>query len=85
MTKAMVNAAVTAANGDDLHTAVIRLPGIDGEKETNFIPQLVASVLRVEHKMQVGQHIKKLNLFALQRPRKPTSSPHVLSWTHRPL
>jgi sterol-4alpha-carboxylate 3-dehydrogenase (decarboxylating) len=58
MSKAIADAAVQAADSDDLHTAVIRLPIIYGEKDTNFIPQLVSSVRKKEHKLQVGQNEK---------------------------
>ncbi|KAF1954376.1 NAD(P)-binding protein [Byssothecium circinans] len=58
MSKAIADAAVQSANDDDLRTAVIRLPGIYGEKDTNFIPQLVSGVRKKEHKMQIGQNKK---------------------------
>jgi sterol-4alpha-carboxylate 3-dehydrogenase (decarboxylating) len=58
MTKAVADAAVQAANCDELQTAIIRLPGIYGERDTNFIPQLVSSVRKKEHKMQIGQNKK---------------------------
>ena len=59
LSKALADAMVLAANDDDdLRTAVIRLPGIYGEHDTNFIPQLVTSVRKGEHKMQVGRNQK---------------------------
>ncbi len=58
LSKAVADAAVQAANSDKLHTAVIRLPGIYGERDTGFIPQMVLSVRNNEHKMQVGQNKK---------------------------
>lgn len=56
MTGRKADTMVLAANSTDLHTAVIRLPGIYGEDDTNFIPQLLSSVRKKEHKMQVGQN-----------------------------
>jgi sterol-4alpha-carboxylate 3-dehydrogenase (decarboxylating) len=58
MTKAIADAAVQAANGDHLSTAVIRLAHLYGEYDNNFIPQLVSSVRKKEHKMQVGRNKK---------------------------
>lgn len=58
LSKAVADAAVQAANGDALRTAVLRLPAIYGEGDTNFIPQLVASVRRSEHRMQLGANEK---------------------------
>jgi sterol-4alpha-carboxylate 3-dehydrogenase (decarboxylating) len=58
MSKAVADAAVQAANCDDLRTAVIRIPSIYGEKDNNFMPQLVSSVRKKEHKMQIGQNKK---------------------------
>jgi sterol-4alpha-carboxylate 3-dehydrogenase (decarboxylating) len=58
MSKALADAAVQAANCDDLYTAVIRVPGIYGERDNGFIPQLVASVRKKEHQIQVGQNKK---------------------------
>jgi sterol-4alpha-carboxylate 3-dehydrogenase (decarboxylating) len=56
--KAVADAAVLTANGEELSTAVIRLPAIYGERDPNFIPQLVASVRNKEHKMQIGANVK---------------------------
>jgi sterol-4alpha-carboxylate 3-dehydrogenase (decarboxylating) len=58
LSKAVADAAVQAADCRDLHTAVIRLPVVYGERDTNFMPQLVASVRKREHKMQIGQNKK---------------------------
>jgi sterol-4alpha-carboxylate 3-dehydrogenase (decarboxylating) len=57
-TKGIADAMVQAANAAGLSTAVIRLPGLYGENDTEFVPQLVSSVRKNEHKMQVGQNKK---------------------------
>jgi sterol-4alpha-carboxylate 3-dehydrogenase (decarboxylating) len=56
--KALADSATLAASSAALATAVIRIPVIYGENDTNFIPQLLASVRKNEHKMQVGQNKK---------------------------
>lgn len=58
MSKAVADAAVQAANSDDLLTAVIRLPDIHGKNDGNSTSQLVSSVRKKEHKTQVGQNKK---------------------------
>jgi sterol-4alpha-carboxylate 3-dehydrogenase (decarboxylating) len=54
MSKVITDAAVQAANDDELRTAVLRLPGRFGEKDTNVILQLVLSVRKKENKTLVG-------------------------------
>jgi sterol-4alpha-carboxylate 3-dehydrogenase (decarboxylating) len=58
MSKGVADAAVQAANCKDLRTAVIRLPSIYGERDNNFVPQLVSSVRKKEHKTQLGPNKK---------------------------
>lgn len=58
MTKAVADAAVTAANCADLRTAVLRIPAVYGERDWNLLPQFVTGVRKNEHKMQVGANIK---------------------------
>jgi sterol-4alpha-carboxylate 3-dehydrogenase (decarboxylating) len=58
MTKAVADTLVQAANGMELSTAVIRIPSIYGERDQNMMPQLVASLRKKEHKMQVGSNKK---------------------------
>ena len=58
LSKAMADAMVLAANSARLHTAVLRLPTVYSENDTNFIPQLITSVRKKEHKMQVGRNTK---------------------------
>lgn len=75
MTKAVADALIQAANGDNLHTTVIRLPGIYGERDISFIPQLVSSVRKKEHKIQIGQN-KKLFEFVYV---KKAAEAHILA------
>jgi sterol-4alpha-carboxylate 3-dehydrogenase (decarboxylating) len=56
--KALADAAVLAADSANLRTATLRLPGIYGEGDTNFIPQLLTSLRKGEHKMQLGDNKK---------------------------
>jgi sterol-4alpha-carboxylate 3-dehydrogenase (decarboxylating) len=56
--KALADRATQAANSNKLRTAVIRIPVVYGENDTNLIPQLLSSVRKKEHKMQVGQNKK---------------------------
>ncbi|EAT78543.1 hypothetical protein HBH56_222030 [Parastagonospora nodorum] len=58
MSKAVADVAVQASNCAKLRTAVIRIPGIYGERDNNLMPQLVSSVRKNEHKMQIGQNKK---------------------------
>lgn len=58
-TKGIADALVLAANSVNLRTAVIRVPGVYGEDDNNFVPQLVASIRKNEHHMQVGANTKQ--------------------------
>ncbi|OAK98516.1 NAD(P)-binding protein [Phaeosphaeriaceae sp. SRC1lsM3a] len=59
LTKAVADAAVQAANCDELYTVVLRVPGIYGEKDTSgMTAQFASSVRKKEHKMQIGQNKK---------------------------
>ena len=73
--KALADAAVLAADSANLRTATLRVPIIYGEGDTNFIPQLLASVRKGEHKMQPGDD-KKLFEFIYV---KSASETHVLA------
>ena len=75
MSKAVADAAVQKANSAQLKTAVIRLPGIYGENDNNFVPQLLASVWKKEHKMQVGKDTK---LFEFVYVKKAAEA-HILA------
>jgi len=56
--KALAEAAVLAADSANLRTATLRLPAIYGEGDTNFIPQLLKSVRKGQHKTQLGENRK---------------------------
>ncbi|CZS75362.1 unnamed protein product [Fusarium graminearum] len=58
LSKALAKRLVIAANSEELYTSVIRIPGIYGKYDDNFIPQLVSSMREKEHKMQVGNNTK---------------------------
>ncbi|UZP32448.1 hypothetical protein NXS19_000264 [Fusarium pseudograminearum] len=58
LSKALAERLVIAANSDELYTSVIRIPGIYGEYDDNFVPQIVSSMRKKEHKMQVGKDTK---------------------------
>jgi sterol-4alpha-carboxylate 3-dehydrogenase (decarboxylating) len=70
MSKAVADAAVQAANGDDLFTAVIRLPILYGKRGNNFMPQLVASVRKKEHKMEIDQNKKVFEFLYIDEAAK---------------
>ncbi|KAI9688929.1 MAG: hypothetical protein M1820_010210 [Bogoriella megaspora] len=57
-TKATADRMVRAANGSDLRTATLRVPGLYGEDDNNFIPQVVTSLRKGEQKMQLGNNMK---------------------------
>ncbi|KAF2679171.1 NAD(P)-binding protein [Lentithecium fluviatile CBS 122367] len=75
MTKAVADALVQAANGSELGTAVIRLPSIYGEDDTNFLPQLVSGLRKKEHKMQVGKNKKVFEFVYV----KKAAEAHILA------
>jgi sterol-4alpha-carboxylate 3-dehydrogenase (decarboxylating) len=73
--KAIADALVLATNGDELATAVIRIPILYGETDHNLVPKLLSSVRKKEHKMQVGQNKK---LFEFLYVRKAAEA-HILA------
>ncbi|KAG8674253.1 erg26, C-3 sterol dehydrogenase [Fusarium poae] len=75
LSKGLAERLVIAANSDELYTSVIRIPGIYGEYDTNFIPQLMSSMRKKEHKMQVGKDDK---LFEVLYVRKAAEA-HLLA------
>ncbi|KAH7006399.1 hypothetical protein EDB82DRAFT_493487 [Fusarium venenatum] len=75
LSKGLAERLVTAANSEELYTSIIRIPGIYGEYDTNFIPQLVSSIRRNEHKMQVGNDAK---LFEVVYVKKAAEA-HILA------
>ncbi|KAF5984739.1 C-3 sterol dehydrogenase [Fusarium bulbicola] len=58
MSKAAAERLVIASNSEQLWTAAIRIPATYGEYDMNFVRQLVQSIRRKEHKMQVGNDTK---------------------------
>ncbi|KAI9658775.1 MAG: hypothetical protein M1821_002335 [Bathelium mastoideum] len=56
--KAAADRLVLAANGADLRTATLRIPAIYGEHDNNFVPQIMASLHKGEHKIQLGNNEK---------------------------
>ncbi|KAJ4302682.1 erg26, C-3 sterol dehydrogenase [Kalmusia sp. IMI 367209] len=88
LSKALADRMTLAANSKELATTVIRIPATYGENDTNFIPQLLSSVRKKEHKMQVGQnkkvfeflYVKKgaeAHVLALRGLLDPASAPSV--------
>ncbi|KAM0229414.1 hypothetical protein ACHAP5_011655 [Fusarium lateritium] len=58
MTKAKAERLVAAADSPQLRTSIIRICGLYGEHDTGFVPQLVTSIRKKEHKVQVGNDTK---------------------------
>lgn len=75
LSKALADRMVQAENCKDLGTAVLRIPTLYGEHDTNFIPQLVASIRKNEHKMQIGQNQKVFEFLYV----KKAAEAHVLA------
>ncbi|KAF4331549.1 C-3 sterol dehydrogenase (C-4 decarboxylase) [Fusarium beomiforme] len=74
-TKAAAEKLVLASNSQRLYTSAIRIPAVYGEHDTNFVPQLVRSIRRKEHKMQVGDDLK---VFEFLYVRKAAEA-HILA------
>lgn len=74
-TKALGDAAVLAANSPELRTACLRVPLIYGERDSNFAPQVVASVRKGEHKNQIGPNEKMWEFVAVES----AAEAHVLA------
>jgi sterol-4alpha-carboxylate 3-dehydrogenase (decarboxylating) len=74
-TKAVADKMVQEANCDELRTAVIRVPVLYGENDNNFIPQLLASVRKKQHKMQIGQNNKVFEFLYI----KKAAEAHILA------
>jgi sterol-4alpha-carboxylate 3-dehydrogenase (decarboxylating) len=73
--KAIADALVQRANSVDLSTAVIRVPGIYGEHDTNLVPQLLSSVRKNEHKIQIGSNDKPFEFVYVQK----AAEAHILA------
>lgn len=75
LSKALADRATLAANSNELSTAVLRIPGIYGENDNNFIPQLISSLRKNEQKMQVGENKKVFEFIYV----KKAAEAHVLA------
>ncbi|KAF4439403.1 C-3 sterol dehydrogenase (C-4 decarboxylase) [Fusarium acutatum] len=75
MSKAAAERLVIASNSERLWTAAIRIPATYGEYDTNFVPQLVQSIRRKEHKMQVGNDTKVFEFLYV----KKAAEAHILA------
>ncbi|KAJ4263391.1 erg26, C-3 sterol dehydrogenase [Fusarium torreyae] len=75
MSKAVAERMVIAANSPELRTSAIRMPSIWGENDPNFVPQLVASIRKKEHKMQVGNNTKVFEFLYI----KKAAEAHILA------
>jgi sterol-4alpha-carboxylate 3-dehydrogenase (decarboxylating) len=75
-TKGIADAMVLAANGPELRTVSLRVPGMYGEYDyKGMLPQLLNAVRRGEHKMQVGDNKR---IFEVLEVRKAAEA-HVLA------
>ncbi|KAK3307139.1 uncharacterized protein B0T15DRAFT_553555 [Chaetomium strumarium] len=74
-TKAVADKTVQDANCDELRTAVIRIPVIYGENDNNLIPQLLTSVRKKQHKMQIGRNNKVFEFLYI----KKAAEAHILA------
>ncbi|EXA51479.1 hypothetical protein FOVG_00105 [Fusarium oxysporum f. sp. pisi HDV247] len=75
MSKAAAERLVIASNSELLRTAAIRIPATYGEYDTNFVPQLVQSIRRKEHNMQVGNDTKVFEFLYV----KKAAEAHILA------
>ncbi|KAG5744847.1 hypothetical protein H9Q70_012462 [Fusarium xylarioides] len=74
MSKAAAERLVIASNSEQLWTAAIRIPATYGEYDMNFVRQLVQSIRRKEHKMQVGNDTKVFEFLYV----KKAAEAHIL-------
>jgi sterol-4alpha-carboxylate 3-dehydrogenase (decarboxylating) len=74
-TKAIAETLVLAANSAELRTTALRLPVVYGEGDRNFAPQLLESVRKNEHKMQLGSNKKLFEFIYVQK----AAEAHVLA------
>ncbi|KAF4955992.1 hypothetical protein FGADI_4165 [Fusarium gaditjirri] len=77
MSKATAERLVLASNSEQLRTAAVRIPATYGEYDTNFVPQLIQSIRRKEHKMQVGNDTKVFEFLYV----KKAAEAHILAMT----
>lgn len=74
-TKAIAEGLVRDANGDHLKTAIIRLPGLYGEGDTNFVPQIMETIKKKEHKVQIGNNTKVFEFIYVEK----AAEAHILA------
>ncbi|KAF5609108.1 C-3 sterol dehydrogenase (C-4 decarboxylase) [Fusarium subglutinans] len=75
MSKAAAERLAIASNSGQLWTAAIRIPATYGEYDMNFVRQLVQSIRRKEHKMQVGNDTKIFEFLYV----KKAAAAHILA------
>lgn len=75
MSKATAERLVIASDSEQLRTAALRIPATYGEYDMNFVRQLVQSIRRKEHKMQVGNDIKVFEFLYV----KKAAEAHILA------
>ncbi|KAF5563865.1 C-3 sterol dehydrogenase (C-4 decarboxylase) [Fusarium napiforme] len=75
MSKAAAERLVISSNSEQLWTAAIRIPATYGECDMNFVRQLVQSIRRNEHKMQVGNDTKVFEFLYV----KKAAEAHILA------
>lgn len=75
-TKGIADAMVIAANSPSLRTATLRIPVVYGEYDySNLLPQLLGSIKRGEHKMQIGSDSKVFEFCSVHK----AAEAHVLA------
>ncbi|KAF5251252.1 hypothetical protein FANTH_3687 [Fusarium anthophilum] len=75
LSKAAAERLVIASNSEQLWTAAMRIPATYGEYDMNFVRQLVQSIRRKEHKMQVGSDTKIFEFLYV----KKAAEAHILA------
>lgn len=74
-TKAIADAAVQAANGPNLATAVIRIGSLYGEDDDNLMGSLMNAIKKDQHRMQVGNNVPRFEFIYVER----ACAAHVLA------
>ncbi|EWG36068.1 hypothetical protein FVEG_14610 [Fusarium verticillioides 7600] len=75
MSKAAAERLVIASHSEGLWAAAIRIPATYGEYDMNLVRQLVQSIRRKEHKMQVGNDTKVFEFLYV----KKAAEAHILA------
>ena len=74
-TKAEAEKMVLGANSLNLRTTTLRLPAIYGENDHNFLPQLVQSIRKNEHRVQLGTNQKLFEFVYVEK----AAQAHILA------